>query len=415
MIERAELRSLIDGIARRFENRVHSSEEELGVKDVCGWGQFLDDPTQQRQVGPYGTAAGLVVRSLANRGSDQLAEKVSLIVKTWWEHRLETADERKLFGQITRVSMLHLATRLARLPNTDSTLQNMQATLLKSLRPDGMWGNYVIPGVVEDASPRLFPTAIAILSFTLFLPEDQIVPEELIRAAEGLEEKILGSKDLPRLHFAAAAAAILSAKRKSSRPEVLRRIKKVAYATQVSLPDLGVYFYDYEYPDDDGKQKFGRDYFILPTEVLLGIAGFQIGAPAYLRLRSELSLASLVKNIRGYDGYYRPDNEQRVSSMNQCWVAVFLSLAAQTRERVIGSRIPFWLRRQRRDSFAIDTIMLLLCLVGICFGMAFESFPPQTILSPSSLIIKALSAVLAFIAGRLYAPTFVKELFAGRE
>jgi uncharacterized membrane protein (DUF485 family) len=196
---------------------------------------------------------------------------------------------------------------------------------------------------------------------------------------------------------------------------VVHRITKIAYATQLSLPELGVYFYDYEYLNEKGESAYRRDYFIVPTEVLLGIAGFQVGAPAYLRIRAELSLKTLVRNIRGFDGFYRPDNEQRVSSMNQCWVAIYLSLAASCREHPNLAGIWYALRRQRPDRTWIDALMLFLCSCGIVFGIWYQTLLYVPVTGVGAIVFKTCVAVLAFIAGRLYAPAFLKEAFTGRE
>jgi hypothetical protein len=278
-----------------------------------------------------------------------------------------------------------------------------------------MWGNYVTPGKLQDASPRLFSTAITILSFTLFLSESEAVPEELVRAATGLEERLLGSKELPLLHVAAACAAIVSAKRSGTNKRILKRLNRLAYASQPSLTDLGVYFYDYEYVSDEERAHYGRDYFIVPTEILLGIAGFQFGAPTHARLRAEHSLRLLVRNIRGFDGFYRPDNEQRVSSMNQCWVGIFLALAAERRERAIVASGWYNLIRQRSDSPWTDAMLLGLCSGGIVAGIWSQSLPGAQTTGVPAISLKLCMAVLAFIAGRLYAPAFLKEIFPGRE
>lgn len=410
----AELRVLIDGLARRFENRVHVLALQHG--EGAGWGQFLDDPTRQTQVGPYGTSAGLIVRGLAQRGPDQLAGKVATLVDSWWQIRGSDTSQKKLWSQVTRVAMIHLALRLAGIPAAQKTLESVRETLLLMLRTDGMWGNYVIPDVLEDASPRLFTTAIAILSFTLFLPESEAVPQQLIRAADRLEEKFLGTKELPRLHVAALCAAILSAKRTTTSKDVTKKMEVLAYATQPALPDLGVYFYDYEFPDDDARPAYDRDYFIMPTEVLLGIGGLQFGAPAYLKLRSELSLYALLKNIAGFDGFYRPDNEQRVSSLNQSWVAIYLALASDHLERAsVVSRGKYAALRYRADSATKDASMLALCCAGILFGIWTESLPSMQIGSFSVYMVKACEAILAWMAARFYAPIFLKQMLPGRE
>jgi len=413
MITEQELYVFIDGLARKFENRPHVPDANGDPPDSEGWGQFLDGPPLQTQIGPYGTCSGLIVRALAGRGHDQLAEHVGKLLSHWWAQRKTKEEERKLFSQTTRVAMLLLALRVAQLQSTDAVLKEVTEYLLSTLRPDKMWGNYTTPGVVEDPSPRLFPTAIALMAFSLFRKDGSDLPADFVLCTEKLEDRLLGAKDLPALHVAAAAAAILAVKNGNASKKIRKQIKKWAYATQPTLPELGVYFYDLDFIKDDGKHEYHRDYFIIPTEILIGIAGFQKGAPTYLRLRAESSLNALVKNLRGFDGYYRPDNEQRVSSVNQCWVAMYLALARENFSAGPGwySRFMFALLRQRSDTFWTDAILLGGSLAGILLA-GLTDFP---VLSARSLIIKALAASLAFIAGRFYAPPFLRKVFVGRE
>lgn len=411
MITEQEINVFVDGLARKFENRPHTSDDPE-FTDGEGWGQFLDGPPQQRQIGPYGTCAGLIVRALAGRGADQLAEHVGGMLQFWWERRQKKEEDRKLFEQTTRVAVLLLALRIGGLESTDAVLNQVRQFLLSTLRPDKMWGDYTIPGVVQDPSPRLFPTSIALLSFALFSQDNSSFPTEFVSCADKLEERLLGAKDLPLLHIAAASAAILAVKNGTASKKIRKHISKLAYATQPALPELGVYFYDLEFVKEDGKHDYDRDYFIIPTEILLGIAGFQRGAPTYLRLRAESSLNALVKNLRGFDGFYRPDNEQRVSSVNQCWVAMYLALAKNKYpDRIVVGRLMFWLLRQRPDNFWTDALLLLLCSGGILLA----SVTNFSVISAGSITIKIAAASLAFIAGRLYAPTFLRKIFIGRE
>jgi hypothetical protein len=410
VISDQEIGVFIDGLARGFENRPHVSPE---VPNGIGWGQFLDGPPQQTQIGPYGTCAGLIVRALAGRGPDQMAERVGEILSFWWGQKETQEEERKLFAQTTRVAVLLLALRIANLQSTSAVLEQVHQYLLSTLLPSKMWGNYTVPELVEDPSPRLFPTAIALLSFALFREDSSPLPNDLTLCADKLEERLLGTKDLPLLHIAAASAAILAVKNGDAGKKIRKHISKLAYATQATLPELGAYFYDLEIvKTNNGAHDFHRDYLIVPTEILLGIAGFQRGAPAYLRLRAESSLNALVKNLGGFGGFYRPDNEARVSSVNQCWVAMYLALGMKDYSGPAWwSRLTFWLLKQRPDAFWIDAILLTLCAGGILLA-GVTNFP---VMSARSFTIKSAAAALAFIAGRLYAPTFLKKIFVGRE
>jgi hypothetical protein len=410
MISKSELSSLTDELARKFEETSRVSDDER-LKDGVGWGQFLDNHPEQRQIGPYGTCSGLIVRALARRGADQLAEQIADLLSFWWAMRNTREKERTLFSQTTRSAILLLSLRIADMKSTKTVLKETREYLISALRSDRMWGNYAIPGVLQDATPRLFPTAIALLSFALFSDGNSQLPEGIMKCADKLEERLLGAKDLPALHIAAAAAAILAVKNGGASKKFGKFINRWAYATQPALPELGVYFYDLEFAKNSGERAFDRDYFIVPTEVLVGIAGFQKGAPANLRLRAESSMKALVENMRS-DGFYRPDDEQRVSSLNQCWVAIYLALGAKEYSGVgWWNRTMFWLLRERPDSAWRDGLLLALCSAFILLA-TFLHFPTVSVWS---VLIKIAAVALTFLTGHLYAPAFMKKVFVGRE
>jgi hypothetical protein len=264
---------------------------------------------------------------------------------------------------------------------------------------------------------------LVVLSFTLFRSSDDPCPDALVEAVKKIEDRILGSRELPRLHVAIASAAILSLPHYDPSSKVRARISKLAYATQISMPELGVYFYDYEYVESEGtdghhdQHHFKTDYFIVPIELVLGIAGYQPKAPLYLRFRAENTLKLLVQNLQGFDGYYRPDNEQRISSVNQCWVAMYLALAEQTVVSTLPApnrlvpRIWYECIKQRPDHFWIDSGMLGLCGLGLIAA----SLLPFSGLTFANVASKICAAVLAFLAGRFYAPIFLKRIFMERE
>jgi hypothetical protein len=322
--------------------------------------------------------------------------------------------------------MLHLAIRLKADNRLGELQKSIESALLDHVRPDGMWGNFLMPGEIEDPSPRLIATSLVVLSFTLFRPAAERCPEALPKAVEKLEDRILGTENLPRLHLALASAAITSIPGRSLSSSVRSKINRLAYATQVSLPELGVHFYDYEFaapnsPDAVDKHEFKTDYLIIPIEVVLGIAGYQPNAPLYLRYRAETTLNLLVKNLQGFDGFYRPDNEQRISSVNQCWVAMYLALAERSEEEgrpllrsvmSLPSRCVFELIKQRPDKFWLDSLMLTLCGLSV---LGASVLPSQGASFVRILSTKLCAAVLAFVAGRLYAPVFLKRVFMERQ
>jgi len=320
--ETPQLIALVDRLAQWFEDHQQVPEELASGR---GWGQFLDSPVGHAQIGLYGTSAGIIVRSLANRGSSSLSDSVTELITRWWAQRHSDVQLRRFLGQIPRLAFLNLALRTGQDPNLQQTAAEVRNTLLQRLLPGNLWGNYWISDQLQDPTPRLVPSAIALLSLTLF-SEAPTTDETLLKIANELEQRLIGASRLPVLHATLVATAILSAKGPTMSRKAHSRLARIAYSGSRELGDLGVYFYEYWYPDEGGNTQSGRDYFIVPIEILLGIVGRLPSSPGAVHQRSREALNSLIKSLGESDGAYRAP-EQRVSSKNQAWAAMLLKLA----------------------------------------------------------------------------------------
>jgi hypothetical protein len=85
VIEIEQIEALLGGLAAAFEDVEKRPE---GVPTGRGWGQFLDGSTSHRQIGLYGTSAGILVRTLAGRGETQLTGEVREYVRYIWTNRI---------------------------------------------------------------------------------------------------------------------------------------------------------------------------------------------------------------------------------------------------------------------------------------------------------------------------------------
>lgn len=244
---------------------------------------------------------------MAGRGQSVLTRQATALLCRWWKRRENDEYVDKRFVQTTRLAFLNLALRLAGIPDTEGTRAEVEKALIEQLLPSGMWGNFWITSSKHDPTPRLFPSVIALLSFTLLREPSSPANEKVISVADRLEEKLTLPRRPPLLEAAAASAAILSAKGPSIGHRTVSRMAENALSSRPGLDERGVYWYDYEYsPDAQGEARFGRDFFIIPTEILLAIAGFQPGAPTGARLMAEDVLRVLVENLRQNEGVYRP-------------------------------------------------------------------------------------------------------------
>jgi hypothetical protein len=406
-METEQIEALLGRLALAFENVRKTPESLAGAR---AWGQFLDGDTSHQQVGLYGTSAGILVRALAGRGSDSLADEVRQFVRHIWSRRSSDTIWREFLGQTTRLAFLNLALRVSRIMDGEGLEQEVEAELLGRLLPTGMWGDYWFDRV-QDATPRLFPSAVTLLSFTLMRDRVSTQDPRLLRVADQLEATLLGNDQLPLFHVSTIAAAILATKGSNVNRKARARIRQMAYMGHADMSDLGVYFYDYEYPVGPTNRKSGRDYFIVPTEMMVGIAGFQAGAPSALRFRAENGIEKLVQNINQNLGMYRPA-EQRVSSKNQAWAALMLK-SSSTDHRPVAwyERVWHQLRRSRPENWFTLTLLPLLCIVDIVLGQIAEGR-----ISPGEAVtLKILVPLLGLLTGKLYGKVLFRKLFLGRE
>jgi hypothetical protein len=154
---------------------------------------------------------------------------------------------------------------------------------------------------------------------------------------------------------------------------------------------------------------FGRDYLIIPTEFLLGIAGCQKGAPAWLRLRAEGALKVVIGNLRANNGAYRPAPSVRIATIDQAWLALMLKAAsgAMSAKPARWSGLTYQLRRERRDNWFSRYVfpfisISLITILGV-------------ISKDSGVIVNVATSIGTLVIGGLYGSNFVRRLFPGRE
>ncbi|MGN6545075.1 MAG: hypothetical protein ACTHK7_08510, partial [Aureliella sp.] len=68
----------LNELAKVFDDNFHTEHAE------CGWGQFLDATRTHKQIGPYGTCSGVIVRTLAGRGYDDKTAKSLKQLELYW-------------------------------------------------------------------------------------------------------------------------------------------------------------------------------------------------------------------------------------------------------------------------------------------------------------------------------------------
>lgn len=406
MVETTELEERLSRLATRFEDAIQENADAPGAS---GWGQFLDAAKRHKQVGPYGTAAGLIVFSLAKRsGSPRVDQAVSLL-NTWWNRRnLGVGQSKEIFVQTLRLAFCNMALRLVGTHAAESLRKETESALLERIIPQGMWGNYWVSNSLHDSAPRLFPSALAVLSIALMRSDSSRIDGRVNAVADQLETKLALWRDLSMRDITAIAAAVLSLKGTAISRKTSWRLATISRLLPASLEEQQTYFFDFEYPTDSEEGiKFGRDYFIVSPEILLAIAGFQPGAPSALRLKAEGILTALVDSLRRAGDAYRPPEVDRLSSVDQAWAALLLKTASRehgTPSR--ASRAWYELCRNRKGNNFTNKVLPVF---------SFLFFAALNVVAKDwALSVRIAAAVgLAFV-GALYGGR-VRQLFPGRQ
>jgi hypothetical protein len=100
---------------------------------------------------------------------------------------------------------------------------------------------------------------------------------------------------------------------------------------------------------------------------------------------------------------------------------MYLALAERSEELEMPHIQDIWgpivwcwyqLIRQRADKFWLDSLMLAACSISV---LVSSLAPAQDLSFTRLVVLRVCTAILAFLAGRWYAPVFVKRVFMERQ
>jgi hypothetical protein len=377
-------------LAKKFADTV----QDLGDSEGRGWGQFLDAPSRHRQVGLYGTAAGLIVLSLAGHSQGVAARRTAETIAHWWSVRDTDTYAAQRFLQNLRLSFAFLGLRLSNQEAFSEASSEMELALLQRCLPSGGWGNWWVNEENHDDTPRVFTTSVALIALNVFRVAPEDPAKRLSQAQAWLTERAATTVGLTRLERAAALTALLWAPIPLSRPTA-KTLYREARTSDWSLSEKDAYFFTYEMPEHGDDHVYPRDYFLAPPAIVRALGGFSDAAPARLLLRAE-ELADTLGNNISANGAFRFAEGEYLSSIDQAWAALLLSAALRRSESAfLLQRIAYVLLRHRKENWATIWLYPLSCLAAVaCFQQLTLglSTTAQFFLSTACYIIAGLSA-----------------------
>lgn len=365
MIDTDRIENELRAMAQKFEENSRLADDNAGI--VQAWGQFLENG-EGDQTGPYGTCAGILVRQLAGRTVECGPDDTASLPNKWWQ-KWKGGDPkyRERFNQNPRLAFLLLTVRLVpsikrEYPELETEIE--EELISRLLPAEKLWGDWANSDDDYDQTPSIVSTSICLLAFSLF--RQSTLSETLQDVSMELEKSVAGKSHPRRLLLALSAAAVLATKGELEHPIFKRKVQKLALERRRDLSDLGIYFYDYKIPEVCEEAGSSRDYFIVPVELILIIAGFQEGAGSRLRLRAESSTETLMDNIRQRDGIFHPRRDRMKSTKNQAWAALSLHAARQdVSDPSLRARALYKLLRTRDANPRKELIVRLFAFTAI--------------------------------------------------
>lgn len=403
MIDRDHITAALDTIAMKFEQQYQRDESN---EDWGGWGQFLDGPRPHRQIGLYGTSAGLLVLSLAERDDTVCTVGATNLLSNWWKERANGYGRIK-FPQVPRLAFFALTLRNTPNEIARTIAGEVEEELLARVSSNGRWGDYWLNKNVRDGSFRYLSSALAALSLsTLTSPSQKVLPC-LAKTSEFLERTLATNRHLTPTERGLITAAIVSSLGSIQNRKAAKVMRAQAREPIGTLSQNYSYFYEYQYANPESLSVlWNRDLVFLYSEIMLGIAGFLPNAPAELRLRAEGILGRVLDNIAA-EGSFRPIHEGRLSTVEQAWCAVLLALARNQAPRKSGTlgRFRYQLLRQWEPTSFTDIVfpVTAMTIVAAISAIPLE-FMPFT-------FAKVLAALIIF---GLYGEKVIRRIVPGK-
>ena len=385
---------LLAELFEREEQVLETSPERL-----TGWGQFLNVSREHSQIGLYGTGSGLLVRALAGRLQAGKPEANGRLLARWWTGRDDGSSQpSQYFAQTLRLAYLYLCIRIANTSPVAEIEAEVYTTLLSRQLNGGLWGNWWLSSELRDPTPRLFTSAIVLLSCGLFKDPASTPDQHLVEAAASLEKGILDHSDVPSAHVAAAAAALNCTVGHRAKPEFSRVAISVARNSPWRVVDQVTYFYEYRGVSGD-PPVLGRDYFIVPPAHLLAIAGHQPTSPGALKAATQPIVGTLLKNVRENGGAYRTEPHGLVSSKNQAWSALVFAAVGGATDATATERLGYSLFKHRTSRWnPVEAVRLAgLILSTVTLGALAEGRVCKAVLMVCTLLLSEFYRIKSHI------------------
>jgi hypothetical protein len=235
---------------------------------LAGWGQFIDATSPVFQIGPYGTAAGVLVSQVAFP-TQAIDPRVKARLQKFWDEK----PNGKMYPQNVRLAFTALALAKASDTALVTLRQEITGELIKRQQDDGSWDD-AVAHAASSAGGQPDATAWVILALRRCGGYEPAVE----KGARWLAERCGPSGATSLLPIVGIAAAIACRKDFRSVPGLHARGLEILSNTAVNREEL-ISFYDYE-ERKGSEQVQSRDYLCFPAFYPLAVLIMGLGAKA---------------------------------------------------------------------------------------------------------------------------------------
>ncbi|TPO13757.1 hypothetical protein [Mesorhizobium sp. B1-1-5] len=372
---KARVRDISDAITAHVRT-------EPANNSLAGWGQFVEAASPVFQIGPYGTAAGIVVNQIAFPDS-QVDGRVKTQLRHFWDMR----PAGKMFPQNVRLAFTVLALGRTKDPELQVLSSEIVATLVERQLSDGSWGD-APPHPTSPAGGRTDATAWTVLALRRH-GGPRLAME---KGAAWLADRAEHFGDAQLLSTIGLAGAIAGHANAHSVAGLRAHGFEVIARATVNREEL-ISFFDYE-EQSEGKQIQSRDYLCYPAFYPLAVlaAALAEGAGPFELIRLDAFRANAIEKMISLSNGspYKAPSARFSSTVDQAMYALaYEELAASGSGKVRGTIARIY-KRSRRSIF----VQLILPIVGL-FALAAAIAYPTSVVSSLRPVLGNWEPILA--------------------
>jgi hypothetical protein len=326
-----DLKSYLARIADEFDQCLHTSPEDPAFK---GWGQFLSP--ESRQIGLYGTCAGILVKAIGTPDAPIDPGVQSYLVSLWRDRDGKT---ERYFSQTIRLAFLILALARVQVPALMSIRNAAVRELTDRQRSDGAWGDWG-----KDAPPRMETTAWAVLA--LARVDDISATTTARKGASFLQLQVLGYRTIDDSIDPFILGVILQVLSHEPNRRVISAAFQYLGKTRPT-DELQIYFVDFSI-QSGGTTEMRRDYICVPRFfafcLIASSSTLRSSVLWFAGARAAISHRRATDHLEKIlaEGPLHTSASRSPSTVDQAFVALSVECIANYQSRLIG--VIWWTR-----------------------------------------------------------------------